>query len=62
MGSQYYSTPVDIWSIGCIFAEMVSLHKVGKGRKGECMEIGVGVVFAPSIAKKSDLVGCILVL
>ena len=23
LGSQYYSTPVDIWSIGCIFAEMV---------------------------------------
>jgi cyclin-dependent kinase 2 len=22
-GSQYYNTPVDIWSIGCIFAEMV---------------------------------------
>ena len=23
LGSQYYNTPVDIWSIGCIFAEMV---------------------------------------
>lgn len=24
MGSQKYSTPVDIWSVGCIFAEMVN--------------------------------------
>jgi len=24
MGSRKYSTPVDIWSVGCIFAEMVS--------------------------------------
>jgi len=23
LGSQYYSTSVDVWSIGCIFAEMV---------------------------------------
>lgn len=24
LGCKYYSTAVDIWSIGCIFAEMVS--------------------------------------
>lgn len=24
MGSQQYSTSIDIWSVGCIFAEMVS--------------------------------------
>ncbi|ELT89061.1 hypothetical protein CAPTEDRAFT_159953 [Capitella teleta] len=24
LGSQYYSTPVDVWSIACIFAEMVT--------------------------------------
>ena len=23
LGSRYYSTPVDVWSLGCIFAEMV---------------------------------------
>lgn len=23
LGCKYYSTPVDIWSVGCIFAEMV---------------------------------------
>ena len=23
LGCRYYSTPVDVWSIGCIFAEMV---------------------------------------
>jgi len=25
LGSKLYSTPVDIWSIGCIFAEMVTI-------------------------------------
>lgn len=25
LGCRYYSTPVDVWSIGCIFAEMVSI-------------------------------------
>lgn len=24
MGSKKYSTPIDIWSVGCIFAEMVN--------------------------------------
>jgi len=24
LGSKHYSTPVDLWSVGCIFAEMVS--------------------------------------
>jgi len=24
MGSRKYSTPVDIWSVGCIFAEMAN--------------------------------------
>ena len=24
LGSQLYSTPVDIWSIGCIFAELLN--------------------------------------
>lgn len=23
LGSRFYSTPVDLWSLGCIFAEMV---------------------------------------
>ena len=29
LGCRYYSTPVDVWSIGCIFAEMVGswLHQ-----------------------------------
>ena len=26
LGSKTYSTPVDVWSIGCIFAEMLN-HK-----------------------------------
>jgi serine/threonine protein kinase len=24
LGSRQYSTPVDVWSVGCIFAEMVN--------------------------------------
>lgn len=24
LGSKHYATPVDIWSVGCIFAEMVN--------------------------------------
>lgn len=27
LGSKFYTTSVDIWSLGCIFAEMVSLIK-----------------------------------
>ncbi|XP_015773352.1 PREDICTED: cyclin-dependent kinase 2-like [Acropora digitifera] len=29
LGCRYYSTPVDVWSIGCIFAEMVGLCQFG---------------------------------
>ena len=31
LGSQRYSTPVDIWSIGCIFAEMVTKRPLFHG-------------------------------
>jgi serine/threonine protein kinase len=31
LGSQHYSIPVDIWSIGCIFAEMVTRHPLIPG-------------------------------
>lgn len=31
LGSRKYSTPVDIWSIGCIFAEMVNGNPLFKG-------------------------------
>eukprot|EP01084_Bolivina_argentea_P267372 453833_1 len=31
MGSHKYSTPVDIWSIGCIFAEMANGHPLFTG-------------------------------
>lgn len=31
MGSRRYSTPVDIWSVGCIFAEMVSSQPLFPG-------------------------------
>lgn len=31
LGSRNYSTPVDIWSIGCIFAELLSRHPLFPG-------------------------------
>eukprot|EP01119_Soliformovum_irregulare_P020919 TRINITY_DN6848_c0_g1_i1.p1 TRINITY_DN6848_c0_g1~~TRINITY_DN6848_c0_g1_i1.p1 ORF type:complete len:299 (+),score=42.03 TRINITY_DN6848_c0_g1_i1:1074-1970(+) len=31
LGQNRYSTPVDIWSIGCIFAEMVARHPIFPG-------------------------------
>ena len=31
LGSDHYSTPVDVWSIGCIFAEMVSCRPIFPG-------------------------------
>lgn len=31
LGSRHYSTPVDTWSIGCIFAEMVNRHPLFPG-------------------------------
>ncbi len=35
LGSRKYSTPVDIWSIGCIFAEMVNGVPLFKGTSEE---------------------------
>lgn len=31
LGSRFYSAPVDVWSIGCIFAEMVTLRALFPG-------------------------------
>jgi cyclin-dependent kinase len=35
LGSRKYSTPVDVWSIGCIFAEMVNGTPLFKGTSEE---------------------------
>lgn len=35
MGSNTYSTPVDIWSVGCIFAEMVNGRPLFPGTNNE---------------------------
>jgi cyclin-dependent kinase len=35
MGSKTYSTSVDIWSIGCIFAEMVTKKPLFPGTSNE---------------------------
>ena len=31
LGSTHYSTPVDIWSVGCIFAELVTRRPLFNG-------------------------------
>ena len=31
LGSRQYSTPVDVWSVGCIFAEMVNQRPLFPG-------------------------------
>jgi len=31
LGSTEYSTPIDVWSIGCIFAEMVTKRPLFTG-------------------------------
>ena len=35
LGSRKYSTPVDIWSIGCIFAEMINGNPLFTGTSEE---------------------------
>lgn len=37
LGSKFYSTAVDVWSIGCIFAEMVEREtSLVPGRHRQC--------------------------
>ena len=33
LGSQKYSSSIDIWSVGCIFAEMVNMRPLFPGQK-----------------------------
>ena len=42
LGSQTYTKGVDMWSVGCIFAEMISGQLIGNGRGGERDEGGRG--------------------
>lgn len=34
LGSKFYSTAVDVWSVGCIFAEMVGGQGAGVSLSG----------------------------
>jgi serine/threonine protein kinase len=36
LGSKHYSTSVDMWSVGCIFAEMVTLRPLFPGTVNGC--------------------------
>lgn len=50
LGSKFYSTAVDIWSIGCIFAEMVERGtNMARGRPqaGPCWGEGDGSLDSP---------------
>lgn len=31
LGAKHYSTPVDVWSLGCIFAEMINMKPLFPG-------------------------------
>ena len=37
LGSRLYSTPIDMWSVGCIFAEMLTGEPLfpGEGKEGD---------------------------
>ncbi len=36
LGAKTYSTPVDVWSIGCIFAEMINQKPLFQGDSVRC--------------------------
>ena len=38
LGVKHYSTPVDLWSIGCIFAEMINQKPLFPGDSVRCRE------------------------
>lgn len=45
LGSQKYSDSIDIWSVGCIFGEMVNLRPLFPGQKEEDELIRIFKVF-----------------
>ena len=44
LGTEHYSTPVDIWSIGCIFAEMTNNAPLFPGDSVRCLPGGPALV------------------
>lgn len=48
LGAKHYSTPVDIWSIGCIFAEMINQRPLFPGDS-------VRIDFLPAAASRVHL-------
>ena len=44
LGTEHYSTPVDIWSIGCIFAEMTNNAPLFPGDSVRCLPGGSALV------------------
>merc|ERR1719429_762834 len=56
MGSKHYSTSVDMWSIGCIFAEMVTGRPLfpGTSDKDQLMKIFV-LLGTPSLKKWPEM-------
>lgn len=37
LGAKHYSTPVDVWSLGCIFAEMINMKPLFPGDSVTCL-------------------------
>ncbi len=54
LGAKHYSTPVDIWSIGCIFAEMINQRPLFPGDSVSLLLFAAHAL----CAQKSDLPPC----
>ena len=50
LGAKHYSTPVDIWSIGCIFAEMINQRPLFPGDSvspsPNCCQLPIAIHFS----------------
>jgi len=56
LGSKNYSTSIDIWSVGCIFAELVNLKALFKGENEQDeLNLIFQVVGTPHIADWPEL-------
>ncbi len=52
LGAKHYSTPVDIWSIGCIFAEMINQRPLFPGDSVRFLSLPAAMHFTVSFEPK----------
>ena len=57
LGTEHYSTPVDIWSIGCIFAEMTNNAPLFPGDSVRCLPRGPALALRVSRGQSWLLAG-----